>query len=59
MAERNNDDISPDRSKNSINSGSIEDSDDDDSMIPDLGVENIRGIDKKALNFENHSSCPG
>lgn len=60
MAEGNNENISSDHSKKCQNSGTADDSEDEDAMIPDLGVENIRSVSKKAnQNVENHSSCSG
>lgn len=49
MAEGFNDKFSPEKDKNTSD---VENSDHDDSAIPDLGIENIRSIDKKTQSNE-------
>lgn len=49
MADGYNDKFSPGTGKESSD---FDHSDNEDSMIPDLGVENIRSVDKKAQSFD-------
>lgn len=39
-------------SESGKNSSDVENSDNEDSNIPDLGVENIRSVDKKSQSAE-------
>lgn len=49
MAEGFNEKFPSETGKETSNA---ENSDNDDSMIPDLGVENIRSVDKKSQNAD-------
>lgn len=49
MAEGFNEKFVPETGKDTSD---VENSDNEDSMIPDLGVENIRSVDKKSQSLE-------
>lgn len=51
MAE-GNDDNSPGKTRNRENNQNVDDLSQEESSIPDLGVENIRSVDKKTQNAE-------